>query len=81
MNVTPAPGFSALEGGNQRMIRRLEMLKCVGVLRIFAASDMATRQTDAKLGPLRSKREALLAAAPARRNLLDAAQMFARLGE
>jgi len=43
MDIAPAPGFSALEGGNQRMVSCLEVLKCVGVLRVFAAADMATR--------------------------------------
>src|SRR5712692_525581 len=43
MNVAPAPGLAALEGRNQRMTGRVEMLKRVRVRRILAASDMATR--------------------------------------
>jgi hypothetical protein len=63
------------------MTCRFEMLECVGVPRIFAAADVATGQTNAKLGPLRSKREALLTASSARRHPLDVAQMFATLAE
>ena len=80
MNVAPAPGLAAFEGCNDRMTGRVEMLKSVRVLRILAASDMATGETYAKLVPLHAKRETLLAAARARRYLANLTYVFATLG-
>ena len=48
--------------------------------RIFAAADMTTSETDAKLVPLRPKCEAFLAAIRARRNLSNVDCMFTRAG-
>jgi hypothetical protein len=62
------------------MAGRVEVLKSVRVLRIFATSDMTTGQTHAKLGPARSKREAFLATTRARRDLPNPTYMFARFG-
>ena len=59
------------------MTGRIEVLKSVCVLRILAASDMATGEAHAKLIPLLAKRDAFLAAARPRRDLLDLAYMFA----
>jgi hypothetical protein len=59
------------------MTGRIEVLKSVCVLRILAASDVATGEADAKLIPLLAKRDAFLAAARPRRDLLDLAYMFA----
>ena len=56
------------------------MLKSVRVLRILAAPDMAAGETYAKLVPLHSKRETLLAAVRARRYLPNLSYVFATLG-
>jgi hypothetical protein len=80
MNVAPAPSLVALEGCNQRMTGRVEMLKRVRVLRILAASDMTTGETYSKLVPLLPKRAAFLAAACPGRYLANLTYMFAMLG-
>ena len=51
------------------------------VSRIIAATDMAAREAETQVHPLVSRREALLTASPARRHVLNVAQMFATLGE
>ena len=80
MNVAPAPGLAAFVGCNQRMTGRVEVLQGVRVLRILAAPDMAAGETYAKLVPLHSKRETLLAAARAGRYLPNLTYVFATLG-
>src|SRR5437879_9096097 len=62
MNVAPAPGLAAFEGCNQRMTGRIEVLQRMRVFRILAASDVTAGQTNAKLVPLHSEREAFLTA-------------------
>ena len=62
------------------MTGRVEVLKSVCVLRILAASDVATGEAHAKLIPLLAKREAFLAAARARRDLPNLTHMFAIVG-
>ena len=81
MNIAPAPSLAALEGCNQRMTGRVEMLQGVRVARILAASDMAAGETYSKLVPRRAKREALLATAGARRYLSNITRMFATLSQ
>jgi hypothetical protein len=56
------------------------MLKSMSVLRILAAPDMAAGETYAKLVPLHSKRETLLAATRARRYLPNLTYVVAMLG-
>ena len=56
------------------------MLKRVRMLRILAASDMATGQTYAKLVPRRAEREAFLAAVGARPHMPNLTEMFAAFG-
>ena len=80
MNVAPSPGFAALEGRDERMSGRVEMLKRVGVRRVLAAADMAAGEAHAKLVPLLAECNASLAAARMGRDLLYLACMFTRLG-
>jgi hypothetical protein len=61
------------------MTARLEMLERMRVRRILAAPDMAARQADAKLVPLRADGEALLAAARMGGHRLHGACMLAGL--
>ena len=81
MNIAPAPSLAALEGCNQRMTGRVEMLQRVRVARILAASDMAAGKTYSKLVPRRAEREAFLATARARRHLSNLTYMFATLSQ
>ncbi len=59
------------------MTGRVEVRKSVRVLRVLAAPDMATRETHAKLVPLRPQRQAFLAATRAGRDLPDLTYVFA----
>ena len=81
MNIAPAPSLAALEGCNQRMTGRVEMLQRVRVARILAASDVAAGETYAKLVPRRAKREAFLATARARRYLSNLTHVLATLSQ
>jgi hypothetical protein len=81
MNIAPAPSLAALEGCNERMTSRVEMLQRVRVARILAASDMAAGETYSKLVPRRAKREAFLATARARRHLSNLTHVFATLSQ
>ena len=80
MQVAPAPCLAALEGGDDRMTRRIEVLKRMRMRRILAASDMTTRETYAKLVPRCAERDALLAAVRPRLHLSDLTEMFAAFG-
>ncbi len=51
VDVTPAPVFPWLEGLNNGMIGRVEMLGGVLVLGIVAAADMTTDETDTQMHP------------------------------
>src|SRR5512143_1017279 len=55
VDVAPAPRLAALEGGDQRVPRRLEVTKRVRVRRILAAADVAAGEAHAKLRPLRAE--------------------------
>ena len=79
MDVTPAPCIAALERCDHRMGGRVEMLQRVGVLRVFTTAHVAAGQTDAKLGPRRTDRDAFLAAVGARRDVANFREMFALL--
>jgi|SRR5438128_2178883 len=80
MHVAPAPGLAALEGGDDRVTGRIEMVKRVRMLRILAASDMTTRETDTELIPHSSERDALLAAVRPRLDGLNLTEMFTTFG-
>lgn len=58
----------------------IKVLQSVCVLRILAASDVTARQTNAKLVPLYSEREAFLTAVRRRRYWPNLVYMFATLG-
>lgn len=81
MDIAPAPSLATIEGCNQRMAGRVEMLQRVCMNRILAASDVAAGETYAELVPRHAKREAFLATARARRYLLNLAHMFATLSQ
>ena len=69
VDVTPAPVFPGLEGLNNRMIGRVEMLGGMRILRIVTATDMSTDKTDTQVHPGITHFQALLAAIGARCNL------------
>src|ERR1700676_3521057 len=77
VQIAPSPGFGALERSDDGVSGCSEVLQRMRVLRILAAADMATRQTYAQLIPLRSDREALLAAVRTRLHRSDLSEMFA----
>lgn len=58
----------------------IEMLKRMRMLRILAASDMATRETYTELIPHCSERDALLAAVRPRLHGSNLTEMFATFG-
>ena len=80
VRIAPGPRLTALEGRDYRMRRLVEMLECVPVFRILAASDVATGKTYTELVPGCSDRETALATVRARRYLPKVAEMLTRLG-
>jgi hypothetical protein len=81
MDIAPAPSLTAIEGCNQRMTGRVEMLQRVRMDRILAASDVAAGEAYAKLVPWHAKREALLATVRARRYLPNLTHVFATFSQ
>ena len=62
VNVTPSPVLVWLEGLNERVSGRVEMLSGMLILRIVTAADMSTDETDAQMYPGVTHFQALLAA-------------------
>src|SRR5439155_17429707 len=79
MDVTPYPWIAILEQCDHRKGGHVEMLKRMNVLRVFTTAHVAAGQTDAKLGPRRTDRDAFLAAVGARRDVANFREMFALL--
>jgi hypothetical protein len=69
VDVTPPPVLTRLEGLNDGMIGRVEMLGGMLILRIVAAADMSTDETDTQMHPGVPHFQALLAAIGARGDL------------
>ena len=80
VNVAPSPRVVAFERRDHRVACGIEMRERVGVVRVFAATDMAAGEAHAELGPLGAQRHALLASVRARLHGLDFAEMFANVG-
>jgi hypothetical protein len=80
MDVTPPPGFAALQGSDHRVPCLVEMGERMGVLRVLAASDMTTGEAYAKLIPRCPERKTFLTAIRARMHIPDVIEVFARLG-
>src|SRR5437763_13002942 len=70
IDVTPDPVLSRLEGLNDRMVGRVEMPGGVLILRIVAATDMSTRETEAQVDPGISNFQTVLTSIGARCDVL-----------
>ena len=66
VRVTPSPVLIRLEGLHDRVIGRVEMLGGMLILRIVAAADMTTDETDTQMHPGVSDSQAILASIRAR---------------
>jgi hypothetical protein len=75
VDVAPAPVFSRLEGLDNRVVGRVEMLRRVLVLRGVAASDMPANQALAQVNPAIASFQTVLTAIRARRDLSYLIQM------
>jgi len=62
VDVTPAPILARLEGSDDRVLRRVKMLRSVAIFRRIAATDVSADQTQAKVHPSVARQEAFLAA-------------------
>src|SRR6185295_17974645 len=62
VHIAPAPALARLERGDDRMLRRVEMLRGVLVLRVVAAADVAAGAAKAQVQPAIAGPETLLAA-------------------
>src|SRR5688572_19309988 len=61
VDIAPAPVLAGLEGCDDRMTGMVEMPRCVAVLRIVAATDVAAGPADAQVDPGIAGGEALFA--------------------
>lgn len=77
VHVTPEPPLIRLVRLDNWVVSGEEMLERVLVRRLIAASDIATGQADAQIGPRVPHLEALLAAVGTWRNLPDVVQVRA----
>src|SRR5215470_9169958 len=77
IDEAPAPVLPGFERGNDRMLRRTEMLGRVLVLRFVAASDVSARPAQAQMRPAVSHGEAFLAARRVRRIGHDEVEVLA----
>ena len=80
IHEAPGPVFTALVGGNHRMLSRMEVLGRVPIRRIIAAADVTTRQTQAQMHPTRPHFETFLATRTGGRNRMQMLQMIAGHG-
>src|SRR5262245_30299735 len=71
VGVTPHPLFARLEGTNQRMFRRVVVLRRVLVRRRVAAADVTASQTQAQMQPTASAAQAIFASSCAGRDFLN----------
>jgi hypothetical protein len=69
IDITPAPVLTRLEGLDNRVVGRVEMLGGVLVLRIVTATDMSTGETEAQVHPGITHFQAFLAPIGARRDV------------
>src|SRR5262245_66016419 len=77
VGVTPQPFFARLEGTNQRMFRRVVVLRRVLVRRGVAAADVTASQTQAQMQPTAPVTQTIFAASRAGRDFLNLIQMCA----
>ena len=80
IDIAPAPRFARLERRDDRMPRRMEMLRRMPVLRIVATSDMAARTAQPQMHPRVAAGETLLASAAGRLVGPHGVQMAASIG-
>src|SRR5438128_2603398 len=77
IHVTPAPVLARLERLDDRMLRRVEVFRGMLVLRRVAAADVPADETEAKMHPPIARRQALLTAVRAGRDLAHLIQVRA----
>src|ERR1700693_3930500 len=70
IDITPAPVLTRLEGLDNRVVGRVEMLGGVLVLRIVTATDMSTGETEAQVHPGISNFQTVLTSIGARCDFL-----------
>src|SRR5437867_4877765 len=75
IDIAPAPGFTGLERGDDRVLGGLEVPGGVLILRAIAASDVTAGAAQAQLHPRVAHLETFLAALAARPVSLDQAQV------
>src|SRR3981081_727248 len=71
VHIAPAPILARLEGLDDRVLGRVEMLSGVAMGRGIAAADMAAGQAQAQMHPGAADPQAILAARGARRDGAD----------
>ena len=79
VDVAPGPFLTRLEGLNDRMGGRVEMLGGVRILRSVAATDMSTAQTQAQVHPAITHFQAILAPSRAWRDVTYLVEMMTLL--
>src|SRR6187402_1631490 len=77
VDVAPAPPFRRIIGLDDRMPRRMKVLRRVPVRRLVATTDMATGPADPEVQPGGIQLQAFLAARRARNDVADRQEMFA----
>jgi hypothetical protein len=61
VHITPHPGFAGLNGTDQGVLRLVEMLRSMLVLRRIATSNVSTNEAHAQMNPRVSHFDAFLA--------------------
>src|SRR5690348_16526274 len=79
VNIAPAPAFGRVIAFDNRMAAAVEMLGSMLAAGLVAAADMAAGAADSQMKPLPAQLEAFLAAFAAGGDLLDGAEMAAKV--
>jgi hypothetical protein len=79
VDITPAPVLPWLEGLDNRMVGRVEMLCGMLILRGIAAADMPAFQADTQVNPAISRLQTILTLLRARRDIVYMVKMHTLL--
>src|SRR5438445_10039634 len=80
VDVAESPIFTRLEGADDRVLRRVEVLCPVFIRRVVATADVSAREAEAEVDPLGADLQAFFAALRSLRLLgVDLVVMFAGL--
>ena len=80
IDVAPTPGLAGLEGGDDRVLRTMEVLGRVLVLRVVAAAYVPALHAEPQVDPYVAGLQAILAAIGAWGDIFDAIEMRAGIG-